>query len=506
MRRSMWSVGLIAALALGSCATTPVPQYDVTGTVTQGRAQAAVAGASVQVGTDGATATTKADGRFSVGMTGDQTDLLFSKAGYASTLVQNLDATQAQNLDVILRPAFDPSLPTTPPTVTLDLADGATVGGGDLTVNLKVTVAEPGRNAMFSGIAAIGEAAGTSGYLNAGRVRHTFGDPRSTDQSVTFTRADFAAFKGEVDLHFTVYDVNGNRTDVIRHVNVVPDDNASAVAAPQAVSPFAVTFADDATFGALSTSPQAVTALRAGKLPRAEALKAASATNTVRPQAAPGGHSLWVDVDFNYAGAAPRAFELWRSTDGSTFTRVLSSAPASVVLDEEQQLYRMRDVGSVLQAGQKTYYRVRAVSDAGSADSDVQDVTPLGPFGVQLTSPMQGATGVDRVPVFRWTTTGAAARSLYAVVVQDRTQADSQTLAWLSDLLENQNQAVYNADGQAVLSRLQPYHAYDWQLAAVTASADGRAVSLAADFYNLFQLSSTGAESGPVNEFVTGGL
>lgn len=509
MRRSMWTMGLLGTLALGSCGTTSTPttQYDVTGTVSQGRAQSAVSG--VSVGTGAVSGTTDADGTFSVKMTADQKDLLFSKSGFASTLIQNLDATQAQNLDVILRPAFDPSLPATPPTVTVDLIDGATVGGDDLTVKLNVTVAAPDRNAMFSGIASIGNAAGTSGYLNAGRVRRTFGNPRTTEQSVTFSKADFAAFKGKVDIHFVVYDVNGNRTDVIRHVNVESEANASAISAPKNVEPFAVTFADDATFGAMSTSPEAVNALRAGKLPRAEALKAATSVNTLLPQAAPAGHSLWVDVDFNADGAAPRAFELWRSLDGTAFTRVLTASPASVLLDEDTGLYRMRDTGAALKAGQKVYYRVRAVSDAGTADSDVQDVTPLGAFSVALTSPVQGTTGVDRAPVFRWTTTGAAAQSRYYVVVQDRTQADSLTLAWLSAQLKDQTQAIYNADGRAALARLQPYHAYDWQLAALTLSADGRAVSLAADFLNLFQLSpsaSAAARSGPVNEFVTGGL
>lgn len=501
MRRNHSLLGLLGLLALGSCNSFNIePKFSVTGTVTQGRAQEAVVGATVK--TDSMSTVSDANGRFTLTDQPQTTSVLVSKAGYASNRIENIDASKTGPLEAILLPVYDSSLPETPPTVEVQgLQDGATVGDADLKVKLVVTVADPSVNPLKQVIASLEVPAGTSGTLNLGRVRQVLGDPRKTVQEVTFKKADFAAYKGDLDMHFVVYDLNGNRTDVIRHVKAAGVTNAAAVVAPTNLDPFALTYGDNVTFGAYNVDPARVKAMVQGQN-----------ADLVTPQAAPSGKALWVDVNFNYAGTAPRAFELWRSTDGSNFVKVVSVLPATALVNKDKALYRMRDTGSDLTPGVKTYYKVRAVSDAGSADSAVENVTPLGAFNVKLLSPMQASTGVDRVPIFRWSATGASATSYYSVIVLDRVQAGEQTTAWVSKVLTNTTQAVYNADFAAALGKLQPYHAYEWQLAAITVSEDEKAASIAADYFNVFQLSpvpgtpSTFSRSGPVNEFVTGGL
>lgn len=510
MKRNIHLLGLLGLVALSSCNLTDLgPTYTLSGTVTQGRAQEAVAGATVTTNGGILVTTTDANGRFSFSGVSQNATVVAKKAGFGTSTIENVDSSKNGSLDIVMLPVYDPALATASPKIDISgVQDGDTVGNGDLTVKLTVTTNDPTQNPLFNGIASLEVPAGTSGTLNRGRVRHVFGDPRQAQQQVTFTKADFAAYKGDLDMHFVVYDLNGNRTDVIRHVKAAGVANSAAVVAPTDVAPFALTYGDNVTFGAYSVNPAALKALAQGG---PQALKRAPG-NDLQPQAAPSGKALWVDVDFNYAAEAPRAFELWRSTDGTNFTKVVSVLPATALIDKDTGLYRMRDTGGVLTPGVKTYYKVRAVSDAGTADSAVEDVTPLGAFNVKLLSPVQASTGVDRVPIFRWSATGASDKSYYKVIVFDRVQAGESTTAWVSDTVADSTEAVYNFDGGAALSRLQPYHAYDWQLAGITVSADEKAVSIGADYFNVFQLSpvpgtpSTFSRSGPVNEFVTGGL
>ena len=58
--------------------------------------------------------------------------------------------------------------------------------------------------------------------------------------------------------------------------------------------------------------------------------------------------------------------------------------------------------------------------------------------------------------------------------------------------------------------RLAPFHAYDWQTVAMTASLDEDsnilAISVASDFFNILKSLGTRfpSKDGPVNAFLTG--
>jgi len=521
IRSSRFLLLAASASLLAACnsAPIPVPSTTLSGVIVSQRAGEALAGATVSVEGSTVTATTDASGHYTLSVPNTTKNVVISKADYASTRVENIDASAPLVLDEILRPSFDPALPTTPPTVTTDLQDGAVVGGGDLNIQVTTTPASPDLNGPATGIASIGVDAGSSGYLNAGRARVALTALKSQD-TFTFKAADFAGFNGNTDIHIDVYDHNGNRTHLIRHVKVNTAAVTGAVAAPTGLTPLAITFADTATFGPLSTSPQSSEWLKQwAKTGDTAKLKALAAqawksgtlnTQAITPQAAPAGTVMWVDVNFKYdpAAPAPRSFELYRSLDGGqTFSKVLTAQPSKVLVDATKPTsgqYVMRDNSGQLTPGVQATYKVRAVSDASGQDSATTSVTPLGRYVLTLGAPAQAATGVDTQPIFRWSTSGASDKEALVLLVLDRTQAEGRITQWQSEV-SGKTSAIYNYDAAALTPYLQPFHAYDWQLAGATYNTDETAFSIGADFFNVLGLTANPVEGGPINEFVTGG-
>ena len=499
------------------------PTVLVSGVVSVTRAGTPVGGATVSV--IGTTVQTLTDdnGRYTLAVPVTARNLLITKDGYAATRIENIDTSVPLVLDEILQRSFDPNLPSTPPTVTTDLVDGATVSG-DLNIKVTSTSASPGTNGLSSGIASVGSEAGSSGFLNAGRTRVFLSSLTGSD-TFTFKASALAGFSGNTDIHIDIYDFNGNRTHLIRHVKVVAAAaNTGAVVAPTALAPTAITFANTNTYGALSLNPAAATqfgdllqqwartgsaaGLR-GLAAQANKLNSVQGTQGVTPQAAAPGTVLWVDINFKYdsAAPAPRSFELYRSLDGQPYTRVLTSAPAQVLKDATKPtsgLYIMRDNSAQLTPGVQTSYKVRAVSDSANQDSAVTTVTPLPRYNVDLVAPGQAATGVETAPIFRWKTSNASDKEALLLLLLDRNQAEGKSFQWQSDV-SGKTDAIYNYDSAALTPYLQPFHAYDWQLAAVTYNTAKTAYSIGADFFNAFAITANPVTSGPINEFVTGG-
>ncbi|MDO4264519.1 MAG: hypothetical protein Q4C67_10015 [Deinococcus sp.] len=520
------ALGLSAALsACGGPSAPPKPAPELvtlSGAVAQGRAQEAAAGATVTV-RGGASAQTDGNGRFTVSAPKGLTEVTISKAGYASTRVVGLNTAETTELDEILRPVFDATATTKAPEMSLTVLRGdpanpdawkqvspgeaVNTSGGDVTFGVTVKVDRPDMNTFKTGVASIEVAGGTSGYLNAGVTRELYGDPRSSTTSVTFTAAELAAFQGKVNLNVVAYDLNGNRVRLIQPLNVSSEKNMAAVVAPTKVTPRAVTYGDNLTFGPQNLTPTEQARLRTQVQSLGTQALGLEAGDSLLPQAAPADASLWVDVRFEYSGQAkPRAFELWRSFDGAAYTKVYSAAPGAVAAGTGR--YLMRDTSPQLTAGRQTHYKVLAVSDAGRAESTSAAVTPLGRYTVQLNAPAQAQTGVSLTPTFRWTGTGQSERTLTSVIVTDRVQAEGFTTTWRSAPVLDEQSAPYNFDGSALTPELQPNHAYEWQVASVTLNGDGSAIAIAADYFNVFGLFASPAQSvrsAPVHEFVTGG-
>ncbi|WP_420597384.1 carboxypeptidase-like regulatory domain-containing protein [Deinococcus sp.] len=497
----------------GGNAQTQPPSFfaTISGTVSVARSGEAVSKATVTADGTNASAVTNANGRYKLVVPQGAKNITITKPGFASTRVENIDTTKNQEINEIMQKAFDPDLPTTPPVVTTDLADGALVGDQDLKIGFKSDTASPDVNGLATGIVSLDVDAGSSGFLNAGRTRAVVSP--TGDDSVTFKKSDFLPFSGALDVHISVYDFNGNRTHLIRHVK-----SASAIAAPIALAPTAITFADTGTFGALSVNPNSAALIKQWAKTHdarpikqalsAQAIGSNTVGNTVKPQAAPAGTVMWIDVAFNYDAASPlpRAFELYRSLDGANYTKVLTAAPSKVLVDptKPELGYVIRDNSAQLTPGVQTYYKVRAVGESQAEDSERTSVVPLGRYSVTLEGPAQAATGVETIPIFRWHTTGASDVEEAALLLLDRTQAEGSVSQWQSDVSGKAN-VIYNADGRASTPSLQPYHAYDWQLAAITYNKDNTAYSIGADFFNVFGVTAFPVEAGPINEFVTGG-
>ncbi|WP_261663790.1 carboxypeptidase-like regulatory domain-containing protein [Deinococcus sp. Marseille-Q6407] len=489
----------------------------LSGSVAEGRAQQAVAGATVTV-KGGGSAQTDASGHFTVSAPKGLAEVNISKPGYASTRVAGLNTAETTEIDEILRPVFDQTATTAAPSMSLSVLRGDPANpknweplkpgqpletyGEDITIGVTVQAASPETNTFKTGIATLEVPGGTSGYLNAGLTRTLFGNPRDGTTSFSFKASDLALYQGKVNLHVVAYDLNNNRVHLIQPLNVLSAKNIKPAVAPEKVSPYAVTFADNLTFGPQSLQPAArealmaqLSGLQAGVLGRED----------LTPLAAPEGASLWVDVRFSYPSKdLPRAFELWRSFDNLNFTKVFSSAPKQVAQGGDR--FMMRDTSPQLAAGREVFYKVRAVSDAAdgaAAESEAGSTTPLSRYSVQLVSPAQAQTGVSLTPTFTWTSQGASDVTRSSVIVLDRVQAEGYTRAWTSKSVVNQQSAVYNFDGAASQPQLQPNHAYEWQLASITTNKAGNAVAIAADYFNVYGLYA--AKSGPVNEFVTGG-
>jgi hypothetical protein len=493
------------------------PTVQVSGAVSVARAGTPVSGATVSVVGTTLQTTTDADGRYSLAVPIGGATLLITKDGYAATRVENIDTSGPVVVDEILQVAFRPDLPSVAPTVTTDLVDGATISG-DLKIKVNTVTASPSNNGPTSGIVSVGTDAGNSGFLNAGRTRSVV--TLTGNDTFSFKASDLAGFSGNTDIHIDIYDFNGNRTHLIRHVKIASAANTGAVVAPTALAPTAVTFGNTNTFGALSLNPQAATQFgdllqqwaktgsAAGLRDLAAQANKLNSAQGVTPQAAAPETVLWVDINFKYdpAAPAPRSFELYRSLDGQTYTKVLTAAPAQVLKDATKPTggYLMRDNSAQLTPGVQTSYRVRAVSDTASQDSAVTTVTPLPRYRAELVAPGQAATGVETAPIFRWKTTGASDKESLLLLLLDRTQAEGKSFQWQSDV-SGKTDAIYNFDGAALTPYLQPFHAYDWQLAAITYNNAKTAYSIGADFFNAFAITGFPVTSGPVNEFVTGG-
>ncbi len=518
IRSSRFLLLAASASLLAACnsAPVPVPTVTVSGVVSGQRAGEAIVGATVSIEGASTTATTDANGHYTLAFPTNAKNLTITKDGYAATRVENIDASTPQVVDEILQRAFFADVPATPPTVTTDLKDGTVIGDKDLDIKVTTTTVSPTVNGPATGIASVGAEAGSSGYLNAGRTRVLLSTLTGND-TFTFKVADLATFSGNTDIHINIYDANGNRTHLIRHVKVTPAASSASVVAPTDLSPTAITFPEPSTYGPLSQNPQTAAALRQWvKTGNAAALKTlagqvrnVAAGPSATPQAAPAGTVMWVDVNFAYdpAAPAPRSFELYRSFDGQTYTKVLTAAPAKVLADATKPnsgQYVMRDNSSQLTAGVATTYKVRAVSDSGTKDSDVTTVTPLGRYRIELAGPAQGATGVETTPIFRWKTSGASDKESLLLLLLDRTQAEGKPFQWQSDV-SGMTSAVYDFDNAALTPYLQPFHAYDWQMAGVTYNADQTAFSIGADIFNAFGITANPVENGPINEFVTGG-
>jgi len=527
MQKKLILFGLLLAL-LVACADFPDGKATISGYVVDMKAGEPVAGSTVTILQTGNETTTDENGFYSIEVPPGQYSIRFEKDGYATSLVQGLITFDPETrYSTIQRPLFDPEVTTRPPRLRVEVEQWYEPGE-TVTVTVSGSVRQPRKNGFTYLDVAIGQQGGNSGYLN-GYVRHqrvfTF------DGSEVEVSLPTEGYSDIVPIYIVAYDINGNRTEVVRYIYREGSDELPDPLAPSELSGEATTFGDIAVFGPLNvptvSGRKIVAALKAGDLDAIAAM--ANAVQEARGNVSLQGEELrkaisWVDLSFGYDPEAdpPEAFEIFRKrADESSFFLVGRVAAADA--QTEEGTYAFRDASPGVQPGVELTYRVDAINGRKRAASETFTLTPLPPFYVTAISPADNSSNVDLRPGYLMSLENSADVNILAAIVTDRVQADGANVEYFSPVF-----TVAGADGEfnpfsgfsgiphGVVrtdsgyglsgAMLQPFHAYDWMPFAVTVSLneDGEieASSIAADLFELW--GPFAVKDGPVNTFLTG--
>jgi hypothetical protein len=449
---------LSATLFLTGCDLL-LPSYDarLTGTVANATGGSAVAGSQVWVNalsTDyTVTARTDANGNFSVGVPSGRYEIKLSKSDWGTSHVIGLDVAGTKHINIIQRPSFNPRWSTRPPVINLQGVSDGGIYQDEIPYRVDVDT----DNGMDLIYVALGKTPGAGFMTNP---RHAFTQVETTGEQVT-NPAIFGV-RGSTTFEVVVYDKNGNRTHLIRHVTIL--SAAGAIFEPQNLAAMSVTLGRETLFfGDDPIDP----------------------TNAV-PQAAPGGANLYVEVSWDPSPNTDiDGYRLYRSIDGENFDMIAT-------VHGGQTGYR--DHGPEIMVGNRTSYYVTAFRGGDeSAPSDQASTVPLTDWDVRLTGPLDEATGVDGVPVFSWQPTRRVGRhQFYAVLLWDT--VTGQSTFWITPDPPSYTEQLtwrWNSDGRFTgtpWETLQSNRVYEWQVAyavAVDNLDNPTAVSVAANRFGL---------------------
>ena len=529
MQKKFILFGLLLAL-LVSCANFPDGKATISGYVVDMKGGEPVVGSTVTVLQTGSETVTDENGFYSIEVLPGRYSLRFTKEGYATAEVRGLITFEAQTrYNTIQRPLFDPDVTTRSPKLRVRLPQWYEPGD-TVTVKIKGSVRQPKKNDFRMLDVAIGQPSGSSAYLNHS-VRRKW--VPGFDGSEVEVKLSTEGYTGIVPIYILTYDINNNRTEIIRYIYREGSDELPDPLAPVNLKAEATTFGDIAVFGPLSvpslSGSKLVSALKARNIEAVAVMakEVREASNNASLQGEELRKAIsWVDLSFEYDPEAdpPEAFEIFRKrADESNFFMVGRVAAADIKTEDGG--YAFRDANPGVQPGVELTYRVEAVNGNKRAASETYTLTPLPPFYVSAISPADNVAGVDVKPNYLMSLENSAEVNLLAVIVSDRVQSDGGfDVQYFSPVF-----VVPGVDGEfnpfdgyvgiphgtyetsnggyAIYGDiLQPFHAYDWMPFAVTVSlnADGEieASSIAADYFKLW--GPYPVEDGPVNTFLTG--
>ncbi|MFB9995210.1 carboxypeptidase-like regulatory domain-containing protein [Deinococcus oregonensis] len=379
----------------------------VQGTVVDQNIGAPVADSTITVmqgGVSLGTFTTGADGSFVLpSLAPGSYDLKARKEGMAGSDIYGLvvNAGAATPLTLVQRPAFEVSANPTPAKLILTRADGSPLAGATFTntVDFQIKTAPdsdhvPPIRIMY---AQIGRTPGSGGITASNTANNwNFAPPSGLvgqvdSGAITVPNASFPNFvaglgnaAGEnLYLNVLVVDYNYNYSHYVVPIKLI---NTSATAGNTVVAPTLAT----ATAYTLRQEGSWTTPY-----------------STPTPDAAPNGSGVFVEVRWCYtnvtAAAKPFAFDIERSSDGTTFTKIGTVGGASVVTcsatNQQTRPYNYRDTSSDLAVGKTFTYRVLA-RGANSVASNTTQTTPLAQFTPTFIAPADESTGVSINPTF----------------------------------------------------------------------------------------------------------
>lgn len=401
----------VASDAAGNTAEATDTVNVVTGTgVIQGivvdqNIGAPVAGSTITVMSGGktlSTLTSGSDGTFNLEKLPAGTyDLQARKAGMAGFDLHNLVVEDgAIKVRVIQPRAFETSATTDGAKLMLTRADGSTpLVGATFTdaVDFKITAAADSNHVgpirvMYAQLGRTPGSASVAGSSQDGKwtfvpQQDILTPPTSGAVTVSgnFVKGFGSAAGESVHMEILAVDFNYNYSLYIVPITLKNTSAATGttVAAPTKAAAVAYTLKQEGSW----TQPYS--------LPGADA-------STPAGDAAPNGSGIFVEVRWCNTGAAPFGFDIERSTDGTTFSKigtVAGGTSASCPVNQLSRPFFYRDNSADLSVGKTFTYRVVA-RGANTAASNTTQTTPLAQFLPKLLGPADETTGVSLTPIF----------------------------------------------------------------------------------------------------------
>ncbi len=391
----------------------PTGTGSVKGIIVDQNIGAPLAGSKVTVSSGGVpvdTVTTGADGSFDLsGLAAGTYDFKARKAGYSGSDVYGLVVgTDAVPLRIVQRPAFDTSATTDGAKLLLTRADGTTpLAGATFTdaVDFQIKAASDSNHLGPIRIlyAQIGRTPGSGSVTGSATANNWNFTPRvdvsTTDSgAVTLPNAAFPNFingfgsaSGDpLYLEVLAVDFNYNYARYIVPITLINTSAtaASTVVAPTQAAATAFTLKQEGQWTTPFTVPGAEAAVPSGN---------AADSNT----------GLYVELRWCYtnvaASAKPFAFDIERSSDGTTFTKIGTvgggANAACSATNQALRPFNYRDNSASLAVGKTFTYRVTA-RGSNTASSNATQTTPLAQFSPVLLAPGNEATGVALYPTF----------------------------------------------------------------------------------------------------------
>ena len=482
MKKMKWTlfaaVGM-AALVLTGCLFVPAaPTGVIEGFVVDHGAGEPVRGAVVMaypeggdiplytVGSDyyGPVAITDADGYYRLTVPEGVYTVRAEKDGHAVSVSHGIVVGSTAKLDIILKPVFNPDWSLEPPEVTLTGVDEGGVYSGP--IDFRVDAQGPNDIALI--YVALGKTPG-SGWLTGTRQIYS---STYTTGDVTIDPADFGV-EGETTFEVVVYDVNGNRTHLVRNIQVDVASGPATLDPPAAMSILAVTLGKKVEF-------------------YNEGFTVPSGAGELQIQAAPAGGNLYVELTWDASpddavvgGTGITGYRIYRRLAGETeYTPIGTVAQFDAVYDPDTGdflYYLFRDSSPALQEGVMAGYRIRAYKGTTESDPVEDATTPLGSWDVRLLEPADGATGVSLTPTFRWQPTNLVGNDQYYLwVLWDLAQGLAGYYLYEDKL--NETEHAFTGIPGTPFERLQPHRVYQWYIGLAVAYDDfaaPKAVSVA---------------------------
>ncbi|MDM7323834.1 MAG: carboxypeptidase regulatory-like domain-containing protein [Thermus sp.] len=395
----------------GSVSVTydPSATHTLSGTVISEYAGGPVTGSTLKLYQGGnlvATTQSGADGSFTFTTLAPGVYRLEArKPGMAGSTLEGIRIPEMSSVTLIQRQAFDASASTTPPTLIITQEGTQPIEGETFTntipFRVQVDTTKDYVRPMRYIYVALGRTPGSAFMVNSATwTRRIFIETEDTgNQSLSGSNvAGFGSQTGEtVYLEVVAYDFNENRSHYlipVTFVNTAPTQG-NTVSAPTQVAATAITLTQAVGFYDLKSPLKITVPLAKGKTETGGLV--------LDPQVVPEGSNLYVEVRWCYTATdVPFAFDIERSTDGTTWERVGTVGGArssSCPTNPFNRPFFFLDASPDLTPGQAYHYRVVA-RGANRAESTPSSTTPLPPYFAPLLLPQDESTGVSLAPDF----------------------------------------------------------------------------------------------------------